>query len=215
MPSVDNKNATPFDRLVAAIESGELSPGSRLLETELAQRLGLSRTPVREALHRLQALGLARQGAQRGLVVAELNYQKLRQLYAVREGIEGLCARLAAQNASTEELHMLQELIEMDRNETDPEVLRAHNVVLHRHIAYATHNTYMMETVDSLRLHLVLLPGSTYSHPKRLKEAQEEHEKIVRAIVAGDADAAEMAARAHIAHGFRVRIMMMSTGQGT
>ncbi|WP_116132760.1 GntR family transcriptional regulator [Tropicimonas sp. IMCC34043] len=211
MHPADIKNTTPFDRLVAAIEVGELPPGSRLLETELAKRLGISRTPVREALHRLQALGLAQQGAQRGLVVAELNYQKLRQLFAVREGIEGLCARLAAQNATAEEHEMLQDLIDMDRNETDPEILSARNAVLHRHISYATHNTYMMETVDSLRLHLVLLPGSTYTFPKRLKEAQEEHEKIVQAIVDGDADAAEKAAREHIAHGFRVRIMMMST----
>ncbi|MEM6355970.1 MAG: GntR family transcriptional regulator, partial [Pseudomonadota bacterium] len=86
----------PYSSLIDAIDSGEFQPGARLIETDLAARLGVSRTPVRQALSRLEAHGLASRDERGGLVVATLDYDQLSELYAVREWAEGLAARLAA-----------------------------------------------------------------------------------------------------------------------
>ena len=202
---------SPLERLLESIESGELPPGTRLLETEIAERFGISRTPVREALHRLHAMGLAEHGPQRGLIVSYLGYDQLRQLFAVREGLEGMAARLAAEYATRAEVNLLQEMVETDRGINDPKELLARNKMLHQQIARASHNVYMIDALQNLRLHLSLLPGSTYNFEERRQQAQEEHEEVVSAIVRGDGDAAESAARKHIASGFRLRLGMMSS----
>ncbi|RGP35396.1 GntR family transcriptional regulator [Pseudotabrizicola alkalilacus] len=216
--TASNKNATeqvsPYDYLLAAIESGELTPGTRLRETELAETLGISRTPVREALHRLHAMGLAQHGPQRGLIVAHLSYEQLRQLFAVRQGLEGMATRLAAEHASRHEISVLQEMVEDDRGVRDPKELSRRNKLFHKQIARASHNTYMIEALDSLRIHLSLLPSSTYHLAERIDSAQKEHEAIVAAIAAGDGDAAELNARNHIVSGYKIRLTRFSSGQG-
>lgn len=201
---------TPLDHIMGLIELGELRPGSRLTEVDLAQRLGISRTPVREALHRLHAMGLAEHGPQRGLIVAHLSYDQLRQLFAVREGLEGMATRLAAEHASRAEVVLLRELVEGDRGISDPVKLLERNKSLHRQIVQASHNQFMIEALGNLRVHLSLLPGSTYANPGRIAMAQEEHEEIVAAIEAGDGDRAERAARRHILSGYQVRLKMMA-----
>lgn len=200
----------PLDHLMDLIEAGELRPGSRLTETELAQRLGISRTPVREALHRLHAMGLAEHGPQRGLIIAHLSYDQLRQLFAVREGLEGMATRLAAEHASKAEVNLLREMVMTDRDLEDPVQLLARNKQLHRQIVQASHNQFMIEALNNLRVHLSLLPGSTYTTPGRQQEAQREHEEIVDAILQGDGDRAERAARQHILSGFQIRLKMMA-----
>ena len=206
-------DASPLDRLLTAIERGDLPPGTRLRETEIAEKLGISRTPVREALHRLHALGLAEHGPQRGLVVAQMSYEQLRQLFDVREGLEGMATRLAANHASRQETELLRQIVEEDRSITDPHVLSEHNKVLHRQIVRASHNLYMIQALDNLRIHLSLLPSSTYNLEERVLSAQKEHEEIVDAIARGDGDAAERAARNHIASGYETRLRMMSRSQ--
>lgn len=205
---------SPYDHLLAAIEAGELTPGTRLRETELAETLGISRTPVREALHRLHAMGLAQHGPQRGLIVAHLTYDQLSQLFAVRQGLEGMATRLAAEHASRHEISVLQEMVVSDRGITDPKELSRRNKLFHKQIVRASHNTYMIEALDSLRIHLSLLPGSTYRLPERIESAQQEHEAIVAAIAAGDGDAAEVAARNHIVSGYKIRLTRISSGAG-
>jgi DNA-binding GntR family transcriptional regulator len=207
-------HGSPFEYLLAAIESGELTPGTRLRETELAEALGISRTPVREALHRLHAMGLAQHGPQRGLIIAHLTYDQLRQLFAVRQGLEGMATRLAAEHASPYEISVLQEMVESDRGIRDPKELGRRNKLFHQQIARASHNTYMIDALDSLRIHLSLLPGSTYQHLERIESAQLEHEAIVAAIAARDGDAADLAARNHIVSGYKIRLNRVSSGQG-
>jgi len=201
---------SPLDHLMDLIEAGELQPGSRLTETELAQRLGISRTPVREALHRLHAMGLAEHGPQRGLIIAHLSYDQIRQLFAVREGLEGMATRLAAEHASRAEVNLLRDMVAGDRELRDPLKLLERNKLLHRQIVQASHNKFMIEALGNLRVHLSLLPGSTYTTGGRIDEAQAEHEEIVEAIAAGDGDRAEQAARKHILSGFQIRLKMMA-----
>lgn len=201
---------TPLARVLAAIEAGELGPGARLRETELAEKLGVSRTPVREALHRLHAMGLAEPGPQRGLVVSHLRYDQTRQLFAVREGLEGMAARLAAEHASRSEVSVLEEMVEADRGLTDPAALSRRNKLLHKQIVRASHNTYMTDALENLRIHLSLLPGSTYALPERIAAAQEQHEIIIRAIGSGDGVAAEEAARNHVRESYKTRLSKLS-----
>jgi len=203
---------SPLDHLLELIESGELGSGSRLTETELANRLGISRTPVREALHRLHAMGLAEHGPQRGLIIAHLSYDQTRQLFAVREGLEGMATRLAAEHASRAEINILRDMVAEDRGLTDPVKLKTRNRLLHRQIVQASHNQFMIEALGNLRVHMSLLPGSTYSWAGRIESAQAGHEEIIDAIAQGDGDRAERAAREHIAEGYQLRLKMMAEG---
>ena len=192
------------------IEHGELLPGTRLTETNLAKRLGVSRTPIREALHRLHTMGLAQYGPQRGLLIAHLNYESFRQLFAVREGLEGMATRLAAEHASRAEVNLLKDMVQRDLQTHDPLELGHSNKLLHRQIVQASHNKFMIEALNNLRVHLSLLPSSTYVEPGRAESAQLEHADIVDAIAQGDGDRAEKAARKHIAEGFKIRLKMMA-----
>ncbi|WP_405078576.1 GntR family transcriptional regulator [Pectobacterium carotovorum] len=201
---------SPFEILINAIEKGELLPGERLQETRLAQQFGLSRTPIREALHRLEALGLVEPGPQRGLMIAQISYERLRQLFAVREGLERLAMELAVASASAEELALLQDMVEVEKTLTDSRKLHDHNRLFHRQIYRATHNPYLNEMLENLRIHLSLLRGTTYESTERTEEARREHQAIVEALVRRDKDAAQDAACQHIRNGYRARLSMLN-----
>lgn len=204
---------SPFEVLIAAIEKGELLPGQRLQETRLAEQFGLSRTPIREALHRLETLGLAEPGPQRGLIVANISYERLRQLFAVREGLEKLAMQLAVSSASDEEIALLQDLINAEQRLTDSKALHDHNRQFHRQIYRSTHNPYLNEMLDNLRIHLSLLRGTTYALAERAEEAKQEHQAIVDALARRDCAAAQEAACQHIRNGYRARLAIISQNE--
>src|SRR6476661_5280826 len=101
-----------YDSLRDAISDGRIAGGERVREEEVARNLGVSRTPVREALQRLQQRGLLALGAGRGLVVAQLSQQQVVELYAMREILEGSAARFAAKHATAAEIEILYQLQE-------------------------------------------------------------------------------------------------------
>ncbi|MEE3652530.1 MULTISPECIES: GntR family transcriptional regulator [unclassified Brenneria] len=201
---------SPFDTLIAAIERGELLPGERLQEARLAKQFGLSRTPIREALHRLETLGLVEPGPQRGLMIAQISYERLRQLFAVREGLERLAMELAVASASDEEIALLQNMVNVEENIVDGKQLHDHNRLFHRQIYRATHNPYLNEMLDNLRIHLSLLRGTTYDLSERCAEAKKEHQMIVDALVRRDREAAQESACQHIRNGYRARLAILS-----
>lgn len=205
---------SPFDVLITAIEQGELQPGERLQEIRLAEKFGISRTPIREALHRLETLGLAEPGPGRGLVVAKLSYERLRQLFAVREGLERLAMQLAVASASDEEIALLQDMLNTEQSLTDSKALHDHNRMFHRQIYRSTHNPYLNEMLDNLRIHLSLLRGTTYALPDRTEEARREHKAIVDALARRDSVAAQEAACEHIRNGYRARLAIVSQLEG-
>ena len=121
-----------YSLILTAIEGGTYRPGDRLVESELAERFGVSRTPVREALQRLETQAmLVRDG--RSLIVASLDHNQLAELYTVRAELEALAARLAARHATPEEVRVLAQMVEEDRRtKGDPEALaRANNCLLY------------------------------------------------------------------------------------
>lgn len=197
-----------YDRILASVDSGEFAPGARLLETELATRFGVSRTPVREALRRLETQGVVTHEPRKGAVVATLDYDQLGELYAVREVMEGLAARLAARHASEAEILLLREMIAEDEKVLDPRGQSQANKRFHRQLHQCSHNRYLIQTLDPIRRSMALLTKTTFSFPKRIADSNAEHAIIVDAIEARDGDAADAAARKHIANAYAVRLRL-------
>ena len=129
-------------------------PGDRLVESELAGRFGVSRTPVREALQRLETQSmLARDG--RSLIVASLDHNQLAELYVVRAELEGLAARLAAKHATAEEVRVLHDMIDDDRAFlNDPDAMSRANRRFHKQIHLASHNRYLVQQLDLSLIHI-------------------------------------------------------------
>jgi len=197
-----------YAKLLAAIEEGMLRPGTRLREAELAREFDVSRTPIREALKRLEAQGLAVHEPNRGMVIPVLGHEEINELYMVRRVLEGTVARFAAQHASDAEIEILRGMIAEDRRHVeDAEALAKSNREFHRRLTLASHNRYLIEQVAHLRQAILLLAGTTLVDPARRKSAVEEHARIVEAIAGHDGDEAEEAARHHIgqAHAARLR----------
>jgi len=204
-----SSHADAYDQLLAAIDSGELPPGSRLRESQLAERFGISRTPVREALRRLEAQGLVAHEPHRGVVVAQLDYDQLGELYAVREVLEGTAARLAARHASPEEIEILRDLAATHAAMVDdPQALAEANKRFHRQINRACHNRYLNAMLENMRVNLALLSGTTFTLAERRRVVAEEHAGIVEAIAEGDEEKAETLARRHISNGYKARIAL-------
>jgi DNA-binding GntR family transcriptional regulator len=191
----------------SAIQGGQLKPGERLREIELAQQVGLSRTPIREALSRLETEGLVAHDPARGVVVAELDYSMVTELYYMREVLEGTAARLAAQHASDVEISILDDLCQQyEAALQDPTALSVSNRRFHETLYRCSHNRYLLHMVTVLHDALSLLGTTTLGNPERAAETLREHRAVVTAIRARDAEAAEQALRAHIRNAQKVRM---------
>jgi DNA-binding GntR family transcriptional regulator len=199
-----------FAALRDAIWDGRFEPGERIPEEEIARSLGVSRTPVREALRRLQERGMLSVGAGRSLVVAELSRQQVLELYAMREILEGSAARFAAQHANETEIDILHHLLgELEKHGDNPRMLVSLNRRFHRAICEAAHNRYLIATLDGMHDALALLHSNTFRLPSRRSESDAEHRRIVAAIERRDPDEAEAAARNHVRQAQRTRFAML------
>lgn len=197
-----------YTRILEAIDSHVYRPGDRLVESELAERFGMSRTPIREALQRLETQSLlVRDG--RSLIVASLDHNQLAELYVVRGVLEGLAARLAARHATPEEVHLLREMADSHRALVDdPPVLARANRRFHRQIHLASHNRFLVRQLDLVHRSMALLATTSLAAEGRSVETVAEHDAIVRAIEAGDGDGAEAALRDHISRAFITRLKL-------
>ncbi len=196
-----------YTLILDAIEAGTWRPGDRLVESELAERLGVSRTPVREALQRLETQGmLTRDG--RSLIVASLDHSQLAELYAVRGELEGLAARLAARHATEEELRVMAGMVEADRALIggDPRALSRANKRFHRQIHLASHNRFLIQQLDLLHRAMALMANTSFAAEGRDAQGIAEHAAILAAIAARDGDAADAALRHHISRAFETRL---------
>jgi DNA-binding GntR family transcriptional regulator len=195
-----------YSMILDAIDVGTYRPGDRLVESELAERLGVSRTPVREALQRLETQSLlARDG--RSLIVASLDHNQLSELYIVRSELEGLAARLAARAATHEEVRVLREMVEADDQLIDnPAALARANRRFHKQIHLASHNRYLVQQLDLVYRTMALMATSSLAVAGRGQIAQSEHDEIVKRIEARDEEGAADALRSHISVAFVTRL---------
>jgi DNA-binding GntR family transcriptional regulator len=171
-----------YRRLQDAIARGELKSGARLLESELAAWLGTSRTPIREALSRLESDGLVVRDRHRGMIVVELDEQSVSELYVMREVLEGTAAALAVRHASDEHVATLRQIAARDRTfGDDAQRLASNHRIFHETLYRCAHNRFLLRTLNSLRESMSLLGQTTLSLPGRSKTALDEHEAIVPA----------------------------------
>nr|WP_152825014.1 GntR family transcriptional regulator [Fertoeibacter niger] len=196
-----------YTLILEAIDGGLYKPGDRLVESELAERLGVSRTPVREALQRLETQAMLRRDG-RSLIVASLDHNQLAELYAVRTELEGLAARLAARHATDEEIRVLRRMVEDDRGLLggDPRVLSRANRRFHAQIHLASHNRFLVQQLDLVHRSMALMATTSFAAEGRDEVAMGEHDDIVRAIEARDGDAAYVALRSHISQAYETRL---------
>jgi DNA-binding GntR family transcriptional regulator len=186
-----------YRALLEAIRQGRLRQGERIREDELSEWLNVSRTPVREALHRMQTRGLLSVAAGRGLVVSTLSRSQVIELYAMRGLLEGGAARLAAQYASAVEIDTLHQFIEAFKKAGNDYVKGERlNREFHQTIGGASRNRYLMNALDDIGDLVTLL--QTGQLPGRCDESLREHAAIVDAIEQRDPEKADLAARTHV-----------------
>jgi DNA-binding GntR family transcriptional regulator len=209
-PDTRSRRPDIFEALQAEILEGAIRPGDRLKEADLAERFGLSRTPVREALRRLETRGLLVHEPHKGMVVAQLEPSAVGELYVMREMLDGAAAALAAQHATETEIAAMEDQVARDRVIEDrPDHLAASNRAFHAAIYRAAHNRFLVKSSDALAEALALLGPTTLSAEGRAHESVDEHAAIVTAIRLRDSRAAEAAARHHIRNAFRARLLQL------
>jgi len=191
------------------IIAGEMKPGHRLKEKELCQLFGLSRTPVREALKRLETEGLVTISPNRGARVVKLTKSDLSHLYEMLFTIEGAAARLACSAISEAQIGKLMEYHEwfiQGMKENNYKHLRQVNYQFHKLITEATGNPYLMESWSNLRLLWTRLSDLMLSprFPEIVKASLEEHLEIANSFRKRNPAAAEFAMRSHLETGKKI-----------
>lgn len=198
-----------YQSLLDAIRQGRLRQGDRVREDEISESLNVSRTPVREALHRMQGRGLLSLSGGRGLVVATLSRQQMIELYAMRELLEGGAARFAAQYASSHEIDALNQLLRAFAESADDYAKGDRlNTQFHQTICIAARNNYLMSALDDIRDLLALL--QTGKLPDRCALSLTEHAAIARAIEERAPEKAELAARRHVHEACQAQLRLLT-----
>lgn len=199
-----------YTDLRSDILAGVLPPGTPAREVALAERFGVSRTPVREALRRLEHDRLL-VASSRGLVVRSVDPTEVIQVYDVRILLEGEAAREAAEARNAADLLRLESLLERDRSMVDPSdsTRTSTNMEFHESVWAATHNEVLQDLLRRLTVHLVRAPHSTLSAPGRWEQALDEHAALVEAIRRRDADTACSIASEHMSSAREIRLQLL------
>ena len=206
MTQTKQQQTDAYSLILEAIDVGVFKPGDRLVESDLADRFGVSRTPIREALQRLETQSLLERDG-RSLIVASLDHNQMAELYVVRRELEGLAARLAARHANDEEVAVLRSMVSADDAlVNDPSALARANRRFHKQIHLASHNRYLVQQLDLVHRTMALMATTSLAAHGRGEIAQSEHDGIVTAIETRDEPGAEKALKEHISVAFMTRL---------
>lgn len=190
-----------FKTLRQAILKGELAPGERLLEVQLADKLGVSRTPVREAIHKLSQEGLVVLIPRKGAEVASISEKSLRDVLEVRLALETLAVRLACERITEENLAILQQEFDAFRKAVERDALldiTQRDEAFHDAIYNSTCNTRLVTMINNLREQMYRYRMEYIKERDKRETLVREHLEIMNAIKAGDSEAAQDAIRRHI-----------------
>ncbi|MEC9346793.1 MAG: GntR family transcriptional regulator [Pseudomonadota bacterium] len=188
-------------RLAESIVSGKLTPGTRLDEQGLADRYGISRTPVREAIGQLVAMGMLEKRPHRGAIVATVTVERLIQMFEVMAEVEAACARLCAERMTLQERQALAKLHQDGRSAVerdDQEAYEDLNRQFHTMIYRGTHNDLLVETALEARRRVAPYRRAQFNVTGRVGLSWDEHDAVVDAIIDGQDEAAYRAMRRHI-----------------
>ncbi|MCP4186510.1 MAG: GntR family transcriptional regulator [Gammaproteobacteria bacterium] len=193
-----------YESIKADITHGTLAQGSKIVESDLALKYGISRGPLREAIHRLEQIKLIIRIPHAGSRVVTLNTRMMEDIYTAREALEGMAARLAARYMPDDEVKSLQELLdqhEQNINQAEGKVYfqSEGDIDFHYRIAVASQNQWILENLNG-ELYQLIRMGRHQSGqmPSRPAAALAQHRQIVSAIAERDEELAEMLMRRHI-----------------
>lgn len=190
-----------FNTLRKAILTGELKPGERLLEIQLANQLGVSRTPIREAIRKLELEGLVIMMPRRGAEVAQITEKDLRDVLEVRRALDALCAELACDRITEEEKQKLKDACDEFEKATatgDATTIAAADVALHDIIVEVTGNRRLIQLINNLSEQMYRYRFEYIKDENQHNNLVEEHRMIYESIVRGDKEGAAKAAKLHI-----------------
>ncbi|KYO67284.1 GntR family transcriptional regulator [Thermovenabulum gondwanense] len=190
-----------FQALREAIISGELKPGERLMEVQLAEEMGVSRTPVREAIRKLELEGLVVMVPRKGAYVAGLSMKDAADVFEVRQSLEGLAAALAAERITDEEIESLERvLLEINdaAEKNDLDLIIQKDAEFHNILFKASRNDRLVQIISNLKEQIDRFRIQSFENPGRLKKLMEEHKKIVEAITERNVEKAKKLAEEHI-----------------
>lgn len=191
------------ESLREAIRKGILKPGERLMEIQLAEDLGVSRTPVREAIRKLEQEGYVIMMPRRGTYVANMSIRDVNEIFEIRTALESLSNGMAAERITEEELERLQRLLVMiggHIKSKDMDKIVETDIEFHELLYQASRNTRLIGIIANLREQLTRFRTLSMSYPGRLEATLEEHRDMVEAIAKGDVKAARKAAERHMEH---------------
>ncbi|MDY7115740.1 GntR family transcriptional regulator [Halomonas sp. SSL-5] len=203
-PEVRTLAERVFQQLQDAIVRGEIAPGSKITEPGLSRTYGISRGPLREAMRRLEAHRLIERVPHVGARVVKLSMKELLELFDVREALESMAARLAAEHMTAEEIAGLREVLSMHERQADLKKGEAYfqregDLDFHYRIVQGSHNRMLVTMLCDDLYYLVRLYRTQFSASgSRPQRAFVEHHRIVDAIEAGDAELAELLMRRHV-----------------
>ncbi len=189
-----------------AILSGVMEPGKRVVERDVALRMAVSRTPVREAIRQLEVEGLVKHVPQKGVVVCGIRGREVDEIYMIRGALEGLAVRLAAERISDHDVDKLRnKMIQMKTAVADGKttLLNKLHLEFNEIIYRSAECPRLFQMICTVVEYVEKLTGVGYSHPGRIHEATEEHQRIVDAISARQGERAETEIRAHMANSLR------------
>ena len=190
-----------YERILTAILDGDFAPGDRLIMDRLAAELGISRTPVRDALRRMEADGLV-QPATKGFVIRSLDAADVWAMYEVREPVEGWAARVAATRAADAGSAMADALVGLENVPVDePSAAYRANRDFHRAIVLAAGNPVLVDCFDTIWGRGLALLSFAESARHGSTVDYEEHRVLHEAVMSGDPDRAEVEMLAHIRRG--------------
>ena len=184
-----------------AIRKGKLKPGERLMESQLAEDIGVSRTPVREAIRKLELEGYVIMMPRRGTYVANLSIRDVNEVFEIRTSLDSLASGLAAERITDEELERLQRLLVAIGGyieENDMDKIVECDTEFHDLLYQASRNSRLVGIIFNLREQLTRFRSTSMAFPGRLKATLEEHRRIVEAIAQGDVAEARAAAEYHM-----------------
>ena len=190
-----------YSRLEEEILSGELVRGESLVEISLSKRLGVSRTPIRGALHRLSEEGLVEISPNRGAVVLGINVDDLVDIYRIRERLEGLASALAAKRINEDELYKLTEAVDLAEfymTKKDTEHTKELDTVFHSIIYKASGSRFLERTLSELHRKIKTYRKLSLTVPGRIERTECEHREILEAIKKGDAEMADRLTSLHV-----------------
>ena len=193
-----------FDQLRRAIVEGDIPAGSKLSEPVLAERFAVSRGPLREAMRRLESSNLLERRVNVGARVVTLSTERLLELYQVREALEGMAARLAAERMSDEAIEELKDLIEQHRQDVAREFWQAYfqqegDLDFHYRIVLGSGNERLVRILCDDLYHLARMYRCQFGMKSdRARDALKEHAMVVDAIAGRDGELAEWLMRRHV-----------------